>query len=94
MPSKADIAAVLEHVAPLTAANPTGEIGADIPEDLADIPEALYDLLLTTPGTSRRPGTGPSPVSAVRNAAGPTVRALPWLPSPLSAVTRPVLRAA
>ncbi|MEV4974973.1 SNF2-related protein [Streptomyces scopuliridis] len=41
IPSKAHIATVLGQFAPLTAANLTGEIGSEIPED-------LYDLLLTT----------------------------------------------
>ncbi|MBT2397862.1 SNF2-related protein [Streptomyces sp. ISL-100] len=41
IPSKAHIAAVLGHFAPLTAADLSGEIGAEIPED-------LYDLLITT----------------------------------------------
>jgi hypothetical protein len=40
-PSKAHISTVLGHFAPLTAADLSGEIGAEIPED-------LYDLLITT----------------------------------------------
>ncbi|MER5214778.1 hypothetical protein ABT063_30550 [Streptomyces sp. NPDC002838] len=41
IPSKAHIATVLGHFAPLTAADLSGEIGAEIPEDLCD-------LLITT----------------------------------------------
>lgn len=41
VPSKAHIASVLGHFAPLTAADLSGEIGTEIPED-------LYDLLITT----------------------------------------------
>ncbi|WP_438452963.1 SNF2-related protein [Streptomyces asiaticus] len=41
IPSKAHIATVLGNFAPLTAADLSGEIGAEIPED-------LYDLLITT----------------------------------------------